>query len=111
MGSRRRMETMVWNSDLAGMKKSGTIIRASCQAPACRHWWDWPVEDLIAELGSDKATVWDRHPPCERCGEPVLFLASPGEGSVFRPLISADIPAEGLPIASQMDGWTGLRRR
>lgn len=101
---------MDWMSDLARMKQHGTVIRASCQNAACRHWWDWPVDDLIRQLGSDKATVWDRRPPCERCGYDVIFLASTGAGTPFRPLISPWVPEEGLPIQSLMDGWTGMRR-
>lgn len=100
---------MEWQSDLRGMKKHGTRIRASCENKDCRHYWDWPVDDLIKELGSDKASLWDRSPPCERCGEPILFLASPGEGAVFLPLASPRRPGQQLPIESHMDGWTGLR--
>lgn len=100
---------MRWMSDLGGMAEHRTIIRASCQNPDCRHYWDWPVEDLLTELKSPLATIWDRHPPCEKdCGGLVLFLASPGAGTPMRPLRSAYVPPEGLPIQALMDGWFGM---
>lgn len=111
MGFRREHAGVLdWMSTLDKMKAHGTIIRASCQGKDCRHWWDWPVDDLIRQIGSDKASVWDRQPPCERCGAEILFLVSPGRGTPFRPLMSTWIPEEGLPIQSLMDGWIGLRR-
>jgi hypothetical protein len=97
-----------WQSDLAGMKKHGTRIRASCQT--CGHWWDLDVDEMIRELGSDKASLWDRSPPCEieACGGIATCHASPGPGTPTRPLVSIDLPpGVELPIQSLSDGWRG----
>lgn len=111
MGLRQpQIGVMDWMSTLERMKAHGTIIRASCQNNACGHWWDWPVDDLIAELGSGKATVWDRRPPCEKCDGEVMFLACSSPSTPCRPLISQNVPPEGLPIQAWMDGWVGLGR-
>lgn len=103
------ISVMDWMSTLDRMKAHGTCVRALCQNKACLHYWDWPVDDLIAQIGSDKASVWDRHPPCEKCGADVLFHASAGPSTPSRPLISEYRPPEGLPIQSLMDGWVGMR--
>jgi hypothetical protein len=101
---------MEWHSTLAGMLKHGAVARAMCP---CGHWWDWPVEDLITELGSDRASLWDRHPPCElpTCEGAVLFHASAGPGTASRPMISPFVPSGGLPIQSLCDGWLGMDRK
>lgn len=102
---------MDWMSTLGRMKEHGTIIKASCVSKTCGYSREWPVDDLIAELGSDKASVWDRRPPCDRCDGDVIFLACAGQSTPCRPLISQNVPREGLPIQSLMDGWVGLGRQ
>ena len=110
MGDNRRpMAVMAWMSDLAGMKKHETLITSFCRTQGCKHFKRWKVDDLIAELGSDKATLWDRHPPCDLCDGTIFFHAAPGPSTASRPLVSRYIPPEGLPIQATMDGWFGLR--
>ena len=105
-------QVMEWMSTLDAMKAAGTCIRASCQS--CREWHDVDLDEMIRQLGSPNASLWDRSPPCERdgCKGSMLFLASPGPGTPFRPLISPDVPSDGaLPIQALMDGWVGRRPR
>lgn len=97
---------------LEAMKRHGTVVRAFCQNPACKHWWDVDLDEMIGELGSDQATLWDRYPPCDKdCGGVAMFSASVGLGTPFRPMISRGLPPDAvLPIQSLMDGWIGIRR-
>jgi len=103
---------MRWMSTLGAMKAEGTVVRASCQA--CGKWHDVDLDEMIRELGSPEATLWDRHPPCldPACDGLLMFMASPGLGTPFRPLLSPELPSDApLPIESTMDGWVGKRPR
>jgi len=77
---------MEWISTLRGMKKHETIIRASCQVPACKDWYDIPADELIGLYG-EGANLRDVNHSCRACGGEVLFLASPSRGTPFRPVL------------------------
>lgn len=103
---------MRWMSTLGAMKEEGTVVRASCQK--CGKWRDVDLDEVIRELGSPDATLWDRFPPCEVgiCDGSLMYMASTAIGTPFRPLISPDLPTDGdLPIEALMDGWVGRRPR
>lgn len=91
------------------MRRAGTHVIASCDKPGCGHYWTVDLGQMISEIGSQEATLWDRHGPCERpgCDGTVSYLASPGPGTPKRPLISMHA-AGGLPIEAWMDRWVGL---
>lgn len=88
MGTRTGpVHVLEWQSNLAGMRKHGTRVQWSCET--CRGWGAVDLEPLIARLG-EAGSLWDRQPPCKvpGCGGRVFFLASPGSGTPFRPLLS-----------------------
>lgn len=75
-----------WQGALGSMKAQGTIVRlASCGCSRRRAEVDLDV--LIAKLGED-ADLWDRRVSCAQCGKARHYLASCGEGTPFRPLIT-----------------------
>jgi hypothetical protein len=104
-----RRGVMFWQSTLGAMKSEGTRLRRVCSSP-CSFYEDVDIDLMIATLGGPRMTVWDTEPPCEVCGRRTHYLASPGPGSVFRPLLS--VPPDAivpLPIEAWMAGWVGRR--
>lgn len=82
-----RRSPMAWQSTLGAMRAHGTaVILTGC---ACRKT-AIDIEAMIATLGPD-ADLWDVHPICARCGRRQHYMASPGDGTPFRPLISPAI--------------------
>lgn len=76
-----------WMGTLEGMVTAGTRVRFSCQA--CHGWRDVALADLVDRYGA-AGSLWDAAPACEAegCGGTGFFLASPGPGTVFRPLLA-----------------------
>lgn len=107
MGARVPMGRMVWMSTLGAMKAEGTIILRTCSACGCHGHVD--IEVMIALLGGPEFSLWDCQPPCPLCGKLMHHMASPGPGSVFRPLLSARSHPEDLPAAAWLAGWMGQR--
>lgn len=83
-----------------------TAAEVDRSASRCAFYEDVDIDFMIALLGGPEMTVWDTEPPCEICGRRTHFLASPGSGSVFRPLLN--VPPDHiapLPIQAWMAGW------
>ena len=78
-----------WIATVGGMIRAGTSVRATCRK--CQVCLDVDLAPLLMRLG-DKGTLINRHPPCRviGCGGTVIFSASPGEGTPFRPCIRRD---------------------
>lgn len=78
---------VAWMATLGGMVEHRTLVQASCRRCGATRPAD--LKKLVAHLGSG-GTLLDRHPPCwkPKCGGEVLFLASPGRGTPFRPCIT-----------------------
>lgn len=88
MGDRTAIRTpMAWQRTLAEMKAHGTLVAQSCTAPGCGRWATLNVDTLIGIYG-EKALLWDRRPHCVSCNRPGHYMASPGEGTPYRPLRS-----------------------
>lgn len=88
MGTRTADRTpMGWQGTLAQMKAHGTRIAQHCITRDCRRWVALDVDDLIATYDPD-LMLWDRRPPCELCGGPTHYMASPGPGTPYRPLLT-----------------------
>lgn len=102
------MAVMLWISTLGAMKAEGTRLRRSCLSP-CSFWEDVTPEAMIAQLGGPENTLWDCQPPCPVCDRLTFYLASPGEGSVYRPLLSREHDPERLPPEAWMARWFGRR--
>lgn len=85
MGSKAPIARMAWISDLAGMQRHGTLLKAGCRDPGCAHWTGLDVSALIVEYG-EETDLRDADLRCDSCGGAVLILASPGQGTPFRPV-------------------------
>src|SRR4051812_13403994 len=94
----------IWMTTLAEMKLHGTRLRLVCTSP-CTFWEDADIDALIEELGGEDYSVWDAQLQCERCGQLMRYVASPGPGTPFRPLVS-DPPDRivPLPVGAWMAG-------
>lgn len=106
----RRRGIPVWQSTLGAMKSAGTRVRLICTTP-CQFWTEVDVDDMIGELRGADMTLWDARPPCPICDGLARFVASPGQGTPFRPLVSdpGDSDRRPLPPQAWMAGWTGRR--
>src|SRR4029453_1851930 len=88
MGDRsERRAPMAWQGTLGQMKAHGTRLAMTCTAPGCGLWVALDVGALIAKHG-EAFRPWDGRPRCVSCGQPGHYMASPGEGTPFRPLLS-----------------------
>jgi hypothetical protein len=76
-----------WESTLGKMRKFGTIVQWSCST--CNRYGRVDLAPLIEALGEDES-LWDRRPPCKQpgCTGRVIFMASPSEGTPFRPQLT-----------------------
>lgn len=95
---------MAWMHTLGEMKLYGTRLSVSCGR--CGFWRRVEVDEMIEILGGPDMTVWDCRPPCEAemCDGSMIFMASPGSGTPFRPLYTTTFP-ETLPAQAWMAGW------
>lgn len=85
MGTRTSdLHVMAWQSTLGEMKKHGTRVRL--MSGNCPHWSDIDLDGMIEQLGPD-AHLWDSRAPCPVCGVEQHFMASPGGGTPFTPMI------------------------
>lgn len=75
---------MRWQSTLYWMKQEGTRLMRTCSSP-CKYWIMEDLDAMIALLGPD-ASLHGERPPCPRCRRLNIFMASPAEGTPFRPL-------------------------
>lgn len=101
-----RRSVMAWQSTLSMMRAHSTRVRRVC---SCGFWKDVDVAEMEALLGAD-GSLWDRRPPCDRCDRLSHFMASPGPGSPFLPLLSPSASSmDNLPPQAWMAGWTGQR--
>jgi hypothetical protein len=109
MGSRTPIGRMLWMSTLGAMMAEGTLVLRTC--PNCGFHGRVDLEHMVDVLGGPEFSLWDCRPPCPLCEKPMHHMASPGEGSIFRPLLSQPEDAEEhpLPARAWMKGWTGRR--
>ena len=83
----RRRGIMAWQSTLGAMREHGTIvILTGCR---CRHQ-DVNLTDLIDQRGPE-ASLWDDQPECPVCKDRRHYMASAGQATPFRPLITPDV--------------------
>lgn len=88
MGNRTAdRQPLAWQGTLAQMKAHGTIVAqtASCRCPG--RWVALDVDQLLARHDGDYR-LWDRRPACPDCGRPGHYMAAPGPGTPFRPLLT-----------------------
>ncbi len=84
MGTRKGpIYWMTWQKTLGGMADAGVRVRQRCEA--CDVSADIDVGEWLAFYGPDHSLVNFR-PPCDTCGVPTWFSASPGPSTPFRPL-------------------------
>lgn len=78
---------MAWQNSLGEMKKHSTRLAqtASCRCPD--KWLALDVEQMIAKRGAEWV-AWDQRPRCRSCGIPGHYMASPGDSTPFRPLMT-----------------------
>jgi hypothetical protein len=76
---------MAWQATLGGMQANGTLAYQVCSK--CKLRRDVDVAALVEKEGP-RSTLWDRRPICPRCGERTHYMASPGPGTPFRPMLS-----------------------
>ena len=76
---------MAWQATLGGMQANGTLAYQVCSK--CKLRRDVDVAALVDKEGP-RSTLWDRRPICPRCGERTHYMASPGPGTPFRPMLS-----------------------
>lgn len=78
-----------WAATLGGMRQHQTLVRAACRS--CKTVFKVEVELLLAKHGPTYS-LYDRTGPCRiyNCLGHCIFLASPHEGTPFRPLLSAE---------------------
>jgi hypothetical protein len=78
---------MAWQGTLGQMKEHGTRVAqtASCKCPS--RWIELDLDQLLAAHGPDWL-LWDRRPPCARCGAVGHYMASPGPSTPYRPLLT-----------------------
>lgn len=100
----RRRGVMAWQSTLGEMKRYGTRVRL--MGCGCPHWSEVDLDEMIAALGED-GSLWDRRPPCPKCDRLQHFMASPGEGTPFLPLLSQPRDSDEKPLPYHVGGWTG----
>lgn len=108
MGARTPIGVMLWMSTLGPMIAEGTRVRRTCNSP-CSFWEDVDLPEMVRLLGGPEFSLWDCRLPCEICGRRTHFMASPGPGAIFRPLLSTISDPESLPPEAWMAGWTGRR--
>ena len=88
MGDRRAIRTpMAWQATLGEMQAHGTRLAMTCTAPGCGLWVALDVSALIIAHG-EAFRLWDGRPACVSCGRPGHYMASPGPGTPFTPLLS-----------------------
>lgn len=77
-----------WQATLGGMVAQGARVRRSCTTRGCGQGDE--TVDLAAMLEAEgpQATLWDRRPVCPHCRKRGHYMASPGPGTVHRPLLS-----------------------
>lgn len=84
MGTRAGpLHVLEWQRSLGAMRRHGVRLMLT----GCRHWRRVDLEALAAELG-DEASLWDASRPCPVCRKPQTFMASPGQGTPFLPLVT-----------------------
>jgi len=89
------IHVLAWQRTLGEMIAYGTLLAQSCGH--CKKWTPLDPRDLAPLMG-EEATLWDQRPSCPACGRPSHFMASPGQGTPFRPLVTpSGRRALGLP--------------
>lgn len=92
---------MAWQSTIWQMAQYNTpVISTGCR---CKRYERVSLLRMYLLLGWN-GSLWDRRHPCDHCGDFRHFMASPGEGSVMRPMITGLMP-EQLPWQAWLDGW------
>jgi hypothetical protein len=76
---------MAWQSTLGEMKAHGTRVAQTATCRCRGRWVELDVDQLLAVHGPEWM-LWDRRPPCVRCGKPGHYMASPGPATPYRPL-------------------------
>lgn len=109
MGLRNyRHSVMVWQSTLGEMKRHGTAVKAMC---GCGYTEPVDLDEMIGIMGSEDDTLWDVRPPCPApgCTWELLYMASPGPGTPFRPMKSPGTWGweDRLPFQRYMKRWFG----
>ncbi len=84
---------MAWQGTLAQMKQHGTKVYQTCTARDCEWWFIHNIDFLIMTYGPDYM-LWDKFPPCLRCGGGSHFMAAPGDSTPYRPLMTSVAAAE-----------------
>jgi hypothetical protein len=108
MGAKQPIGAMVWMSTLGAMRAEGTRVIRTCSP--CGFHGPVDLDHMCDLLGGPEFTLWDCQPPCPLCGRLMHHMASPGPGSIFRPLLSQPSDPETLPPQAWMVGWTGRRQ-
>lgn len=85
-----------WQATVGGMRAVGARVYIACLGRDCET--STPVDPAaIAARFGDEFSLWDRRPICEACGRLGHYMASPAEGTPYRPLrtgIGADARRE-----------------
>jgi hypothetical protein len=90
-GSEHR-RPLTWQGNLANMKRYGTRLAQVCGTRDCLNWTPLDLDELMAAYGPSYM-LWDKRPACRRCGARTHFMASPGDSTPFRPLLSGAVGA------------------
>jgi hypothetical protein len=80
-------QPLAWQSTFREMKRLRTRLAFCCTARDCKAWIEQDIDARAHELGWD-AMLWDDRPPCAKCGARGHYMASPSQGTPFRPLLS-----------------------
>lgn len=84
---------MAWQRSLGEMKEHGTSVAQTSDCKCASRWVDLNLDALLT-LHGPEWVLWDRKPPCPRCGKPGHYMASPGPGTPFRPLQTGVVAEE-----------------
>lgn len=76
-----------WQATVRGLIINGAIVHVACSS--CGLWRRVDLLAIAVAMGDD-FSLWDRRPRCREngCDGQVFFHASPGEGTISRPLKS-----------------------
>lgn len=91
MGTRtENRRPLAWQETLGGMAAQGVRVMQVCPSRACGVSRPVDVAALL-EAEGPQASLWNRRPACPACGERGHYLASPGAGTPYTPLLSGQL--------------------